>query len=153
MIDVLYNEKKQAGFVSLLAVVSFVVMSLSVLFSFSYHYRQAQQMVMQELQVRQTFLLAESALLWGITLSWDISVTSLKKWQCQVFGDEANIMSCFLLINQNLALLQGQSESKNGYKIYHYQWLNISKTMGSVITPYRNGWIDYCPLKLEECAP
>ena len=152
MIDVLNKEKKQSGFVSLLAVISFVVMSLSVLFSFSYHYRQAQQMVMQERQARQSFLLAESALLWGVNLNWDISKSSLNKWQCHTFNAEVKIKSCFLFMETNLSLLQGQYENSNGYKKYHYQWVKILSDQHPRITVYRNGWVDYCPLKHKECV-
>ncbi|MEQ4924938.1 DUF2509 family protein [Proteus hauseri] len=152
MTDILYQEREPAGFISLLAIISFIVMSLSALFSFTYHYRQAQQMVMQELQAKQAFLLAESALLWGETLNWNISATSANKWQCRTFSAETNIKSCFLFMDKNVSLLQGQSESKNGYKIYHYQWVSILDNSRGVITAYRNGWLDYCPLKNKECA-
>ena len=38
-----------------MAAVGFMVISLSLLTSFAYHYRQCQLMVMQELQAKQTF--------------------------------------------------------------------------------------------------
>ena len=47
--------KEQQGVIGLMAAVGFMVISLSLLTSFAYHYRQCQLMVMQELQAKQTF--------------------------------------------------------------------------------------------------
>ncbi|MGX8894800.1 DUF2509 family protein, partial [Enterobacter cloacae] len=69
--------KEQQGVIGLMAAVGFMVISLSLLTSFAYHYRQCQLMVMQELQAKQTFLFARSALSWGMTLTWDLSPSRL----------------------------------------------------------------------------
>lgn len=145
-------RKDEQGFASLLMVMGFVVMSLSVLGNFAYHYRQSQQIVMQELQARQAFLFAESALQWGIALNWDLSSTRLNKWQCHTFHANPKIKSCLLLLSLDKGLLQGQAESLKGYKIYHYQWVSILKDKNRTITIHPSGWLDYCPLVHKECV-
>lgn len=146
------QKKQQGGFISLLMIVGFISISLSVLLGFSYHYRQSQHAVMQDLQAKQAFLFAESALLWGMRLNWDISSRFANKWQCRTFNAEPKMKSCFLWIEQGLSLLQGQAESLNGYKIYHYQWVVFSGEKNKSLGSYPGGWLDYCPLKHKECA-
>ncbi|WP_193016072.1 DUF2509 family protein [Proteus sp. FME41] len=146
------HRNSEQGLASIFVVVGFIGMSLSVLGHFSYSYRQSQQIVMQELQARQAFLFAESALQWGMTLNWDLSSMQLNQWQCRTFMAQPRIKSCLYVISQEKALLQGQGNSLNGHKIYHYQWVHFSKDKNKTITAYPNGWIDYCPLIHKECA-
>ncbi len=150
-IDSIHNKSEQ-GFASLLVVMGFIVMSLSALGSFAYYYRQSQQIVMQELQARQAFLFAESALVWGIKLNWEISSSQLNKWQCRHFHADPKIKSCLFLLSLEMGLLQGQAESLKSYKIYHYQWVGFSKDKNKSIVAHPNGWLDYCPLVHKECA-
>jgi hypothetical protein len=150
-IDLTHNKREQ-GFASLLVVMGFIVMSLSALGSFAYYYWQSQQIVMQELQARQAFLFAESALVWGIKLNWEISSLQLNKWQCRHFHADPKIKSCLFLLSLEKGLLQGQVESLKSYKIYHYQWVGFSKDKNKSIVAHPNGWLDYCPLVHKECA-
>ncbi|WP_099074434.1 DUF2509 family protein [Proteus alimentorum] len=150
-IDTIHNKNEQ-GFASLLVVIGFIVVSLSALGSFAYHYRQSQQIVVQELQARQAFLFAESALAWGIKLDWEILSSQLNKWQCRHFHANPKIKSCLFLISLEKGLLQGQAKSTNGYKIYHYQWVDFLKDKNKFMVAHPNGWLDYCPLVYKECV-
>lgn len=152
MTMIVIRKQTNHGFAGLLSVIGFMMISLSALTAFSYHYRQSQLIVMQELQARQAFLFAESALLWGSTLYWDLSSRQLNKWQCQAFSADPKIKSCLFLISHSMALLQGQSESVKGYKRLHYQWIEILKEHKKSLRMIPNGWLDYCPLSHKECA-
>lgn len=145
------SVSNQKGVVGILAVMGFITFSLSVLGSFSYYYRQSQRMIMQELYAKQGFLLAESALQWGMALHWQLSPHYLNRWQCQTFSADPKMKSCLLLITQEHALLQGQVISLKNYKISHYQWVNLSGKEYSVIKRNQNGWLDFCPLKYQKC--
>ncbi|HCU0912598.1 DUF2509 family protein [Proteus mirabilis] len=143
--------KEQQGVIGLMAAVGFMVISLSLLTSFAYHYRQCQLMVMQELQAKQTFLFAGSALSWGMTLTWDLSPSRLYQWQCRTFTAEPNMKSCFSLRGKTGALLLGEAKSHSGDKISHYQWINLVGKEKLHIEAQHNGWLDYCPLVKEGC--
>ncbi|OAT34355.1 DUF2509 family protein [Proteus myxofaciens] len=147
----IYATDSQKGVIGVLVLISFISISLSLLASFSYYYRQAQHLVMMEIQAKQAFLLAESALSWGITLHWDINSVNLNKWQCQIFSDDITMKSCFLFLTPTRSLLQGQAISPKGDKIYHYQWVVVSGGDGGILFPIQQGWIDYCPLHHQEC--
>ncbi|CRL64031.1 DUF2509 family protein [Proteus vulgaris] len=146
------HRSNEQGLAGIFVVIGFIGMSLSMLGDFSYHYRQSEQVVMQELQARQAFLFAESALQWGITQDWELSSIQLNQWQCRPFYADPKIKSCLFLISADKALLQGQAESLLGYKVYHYQWISFKKGKDKAIVPDPNGWLDYCPFVHKECV-
>lgn len=147
----IYATDSQKGMIGLVALISFISISLSLLASFSYYYRQAQHLVMMEIQAKQAFLLAESALSWGITLHWNINPVDLNKWRCQTFSDDTTMKSCFLFLTPTRSLLQGQAITPEENKIYHYQWVEVSKQKDGKLIPLPQGWLDYCPLHHQEC--
>ncbi|WP_353244502.1 YgdB family protein [Providencia sp.] len=133
----------QRGNIALVMTVVLMTMGLLLISSLHFFQRRAQDEWHKETKYYNEFNRAESALAWGLTLSWEMNTK--KKWVCQQNATQ-NWTSCLKLYSRSTSILSGQSPYKDGLDIKVYQLVEWDALKQKII-PHKNGWLDYCPVK------
>ncbi|MEQ4675117.1 YgdB family protein [Providencia vermicola] len=133
----------QRGNIALVMTVVLMTMSLLLMSSLHFFQRRALDEWHKETKYYHTFNRAESALAWGLTLSWETNTK--KKWVCQQDATQ-NWKSCLKPYGRSTSIISGQSSYKDGLDIKVYQWVEWDP-LKQRVTPRKNGWLDYCPVQ------
>ncbi|MDH2068148.1 DUF2509 family protein [Pantoea sp. GD03673] len=117
-----------------------MVLMIMVIGSFTLHAsrkmsEQGMRLLADEQQYVQDFWRAQSALQWGLSMSWSAAKPAL----CQQ-DDRQGWRSCLQRGENNEGLLKGEASGR-GMAVWH--WVRLR---GNQITALPHGWIDYCPL-------
>lgn len=96
---------------------------------------QSMSLVADERQHIKDFWAAQSALQWGLSLSWPETQTQ----RCQQERQQG-WQSCLQKVDDERALLKGQATKS---ELVLWRWVEAK---GKRLKPLPHGWIDYCPL-------
>jgi len=128
---------KQQGSSALGMVLMVLVMGSLTLHASRKMLEQGMQLLADEQQFIQDFWRAQSALQWGLSLSWpaheaaSCQQTLSQGWRSCLQRSEKD---------ENEALLKGEA-SDSGMAVWH--WVSLQQNH---IRALPHGWIDYCPL-------
>ncbi|WP_282498160.1 DUF2509 family protein [Pantoea stewartii] len=100
---------------------------------------QGMFIVTDEQHAIQGFWQAQSALQWGLTLTWPAQPPATCQRESQ-YGWQA----CLHRVDDEKGLLKGETQ-KGDKALWH--WVRLE---GSKISPLPQGWIDYCPQSAPE---
>ncbi|WP_312056034.1 DUF2509 family protein [Pantoea brenneri] len=132
---------KQQGSSTLGMVLMLLVIGSLTLHASRKMLEQGMLLLADEQQFIQDFWRAQSALQWGLALSWPAGETV----RCQ-HDERQGWHSCLQRGEDGEGLLKGEA-SDSGTAVW--QWVTIQQ---SRIRPLPHGWLDYCPhARVDDC--
>lgn len=132
---------KQQGSSTLGMVLMLLVIGSLTLHASRKMLEQGMLLLADEQQFIQDFWRAQSALQWGLALSWPAGETV----RCQ-HDERQGWRSCLQRGEGGEGLLKGEA-SDSGTAVW--QWVTIQQ---SRIRPLPHGWLDYCPhARVDDC--
>lgn len=138
------SKLNQQGNVALLMVMILMTIGLLLLKALSYYQVRASYELNNETKYFSAFNLAESALAWGLTQSWNLTTSKNSEWECKKEAMQ-KWESCLKHYKNNQFVLLGKSEFKPSKSMKIYRWVEPLGNEKS-IKARKNGWIDYCPV-------
>ncbi|WP_241609494.1 DUF2509 family protein [Rosenbergiella australiborealis] len=138
-----FERFTQQGNTTLLCVLMVMTLASSLLRlkSSSIHY--GTQQVNDEKKYLTAFYQAQSALAWGGSYEWSMHLG----WQCRA-SPSSSFSVCLWRATPTEGWLRGSSE-KSEWLLW--QRVIFPKTSPSRSQRHRRGWIDDCPLSVEQC--